>query len=108
MRVATASATPAATVSRGWRSASMICSVVTRRMRWARSAGVSRRRGSCAPRVRMRRGRQDRPQPRLVRRRTEREPRRVDAIELIAQPIGEPAFLDLQVLDQPASVPAAE
>ena len=42
------------------------------------------------PAVRMRHGLEQRPQPGLVGRRTEGEPRRIDPQELLAQPIGQP------------------
>ena len=101
MRRATASGTPAATVRRGWRSAATTSSAVRRRMRCARNAGAKRRRGIVAHRHGIRRLGQDAPEPRLVRRGTQGQPGRVDAIELIAQAIGQADFLDLQLLDDP-------
>jgi hypothetical protein len=64
----------------------------------------SQREGEVAPRdLRPRRGMgrcaEDRPQPRFVRRRTQREPWRIDSIQLLAQPVGESSFLDVQFFD---------
>ena len=60
-------------------------SAVTRRMRCARSTAARRRRESCAQVAGSGVVGQDRPQPGLVRRRTQRQPRGIHAIELIAQ-----------------------
>ena len=61
--------------------------------------------GSCAQRVGIGRPLQDRPEPRLIGRRTQRQPRSVDAIELLAQPIREAAFVDLQIVHQATQFP---
>ena len=79
-------------------------SAVRRRIRCARNAGLIRRRGSWPHAAGCGGLGEDGPQPRLVRRRTERQPRRIDPIELLAQSIGEARFLDLQFFDNPAQL----
>ena len=53
----------------------------------------------------MRRIGQDRPQPRIIGRRIQRQPRAIDAVQLTTQPIGEPLFLVLEFLEDPGPFP---
>jgi hypothetical protein len=48
---------------------------------------------------------QEAPQPGLVRRRTEREPGGIDAIQLFAQPVRQSPFLDAELFDEAGQLP---
>ena len=74
-------------------------------MRCARRAVATRRRASDAHAAGSGVSRSRRPQPGVIGRRTEREPGRVDAKELIAQPIREAPFLLLQFFRHPTDFP---
>ena len=107
-RVATASVTPGATVKVGCRSG-----VEEALRRQPTDAVGLQSRGDAAfpqlrPPLRVRRVGQQGPQPRLVRGRADRQPRRMDPIELLPQAIGQSPLIVDEILRAPASAPGAE